>query len=188
MFNRNNNTLFGSLFGTLFGNRGGIGGPVQKAQPRRGIYEPPEVESYLRDAIALGHALAKDPETLLDEARDLGFTHLQSADVAAGETSHGFQNRLEDHRLIVNSCVYGDAIRLMVHVHIPGKMALDAIGRVRRETGFSGSEGVWEGTAYAHWKKKGDAAPQFTDIWIDNYEGARMAPLMRLMSEIVLPR
>ncbi len=188
MFDRNKNTLFGSLFGTFFGNRGGTNGLLQKSQPRRGLYEPSEVESYVRDAIALANALSKDHETLMDEARDLGFTHLQSAEIAAGETSHGFQNRLEDHRLIVNSCVYSDAIRLMVHVHIPGKMAIEDIGRVRRETGFSGAEGVWEATAYAHWKKKGDGSPQFIDIWIDNFEVPRAAPLTRLMIEIVRPK
>lgn len=185
MINRNQNTLFGNLFGGLFGNRN-AGSDGGKPQPRRGIYEPTEVASYIRDASALAHALADNPDALMDEARDLGFNHLQSAEIAAGETSHGFQNRLEDHRLIVNSCDYSDAVRLMVHVHIPGKLPLEDVARLRRETGFSGSEGVWEGTAYAHWKKKGAAQPQFLDIWIDNYETtARIMPLTRMMIEIV---
>lgn len=174
-----------NLLGGLFGRKQDPLGPVAKPPLRRGIYEAAEVESYMRDALALASSLAQDPSAIDSEARDLGYTHIHSVEVAAGETSHGFQQRLEDHRLIVNSVVYADAIRLTLHVHIPGKMPLEQIGRVRREAGFSGSEGVWEGTAYAHWKKKGLAAPLFVDVWIDNFEAARQPALTRLMIEII---
>jgi hypothetical protein len=175
--------LFGGLLGNLFG---GGKGPLASgsAAPRRGSYEPNEVGSYIRDALAYGQTLAANPDALMPEALDIGFKHLQSAEIAAGETSHGFQQRYEDHRLIVNACVYPDAVRHMIHVHIPGKLPLEELGRIRRETGFTGSEGIWEGTGYAHWKKKGDNYPIFADVWIDNYEG-RPPALTRMMIEVV---
>ena len=178
-----NRGLLGGLLGNLFNRQGGTAAMARNA-PRRGSYEPNEVGSYIRDALTYGQALANDPEALMPEAIDLGFKHLQSAEIAAGETSHGFQQRYEDHRLIVNVCVYPDAIRHMIHMHIPGKLPLDELARIRRETGYSGSEGVWEGTGYAHWKKKGDNYPVFADVWIDGYEG-RPPALTRLMIEVV---
>jgi hypothetical protein len=180
MLNRNNSPL-GGLLGNLFG---GNRRNSQPAAPQRGIYEPNEVGSYIRDALTYAKTLAENPDALQSEAIDLGFKHLQSAEIAAGETSHGFQQRYEDHRLIVNACEYPDAIRHMIHVHIPGKLELDEIGRIRRETGYTGSEGIWEATAYAHWKKKGAGQPQFVDIWIDNFEG-RGPALTRMMIETV---
>lgn len=179
MLNKNN-SLFGSLFGNLFSGSKN----AAPAGPRRGIYEPNEVGSYIRDALTYGQTLADDPKALMSEAIDLGFKHLQSSEIAAGETSHGFQQRYEDHRLIVNACEYPDAIRHMVHVHIPGKLPLEEVGRIRRETGYTGAEGIWEGTGYAHWKKKGGDHPLFVDIWIDAYEG-RPPALTRMMIESV---
>ncbi|MCC2097018.1 MAG: hypothetical protein KDJ29_09000 [Hyphomicrobiales bacterium] len=180
MLNKNNG-LLGGLFGNLLG---GGNRNTQPAAPRRGTYEPNEVGSYIRDALTYAKTLSEDASALQSEAIDLGFKHLQTAEIAAGETSHGFQQRYEDHRLIVNACNYPDALRHMIHVHIPGKLSLDEIGRIRRETGYTGSEGVWEATAYAHWKKKGDGQPQFVDIWIDNFEG-RGPALTRMMIEVV---
>lgn len=162
--------------------------PEKDSKPalRKGIYQIGQVEGYMRDAIALAVNIGKDSEVLLSEARDLGYDHIHSAVITAGEVSHGFQQRMEEHRLIINQCKYPDAIRHMVHVHIPGKMPSQAVSRVRGEMGYIGSEGVFEGTFYAHWKKPGLENPLYTDIWIDNFEG-KGQPLMRMMIEVYSP-
>lgn len=169
------------------GNLGKLSPAQSRPAPRRGSYDLGQVENHLRDAVALAEAIGKDPEIIRDETRDLGYNHLHSAEVAAGEISHGFQHQLEDHRLIINQCTYPDMVRHMIHVHIPGKMPPQALSRVRGELGFAGSEGLFEATYYAHWKRPGREAPLFTDIWIDNFEG-RGTPLTRMMIEVFTAR
>jgi len=182
-------------FGLLGGLLGGAGrsgntlppGGAERPQPPRGLYDPREVEINLREAIALAAVIANDSEAIMSETRDLGYNHLHSVEVAAGEISHGFQSRLEDHRLIINQCNYPDAVRHMVHVHIPGSMAPETMAQVRKDQAFIGSEGVYEGTFYAHWKKRGRGQPQFVDIWVDFFEGGGQ-PLTRMMMEVVQER
>lgn len=124
--------------------------PIPLALPERLGHA--ETVRLLGGAFDLMIPVLLDGADISDRARRAGYTHVLSENQTPSLSLESFVHEREEHRLLLNTHRYPKYTRRVLHLTIPGGMALDALERFRQRRSFLGSTYYWHDHIYGEWR------------------------------------